>query len=118
MSASYPKRPDLQAFEDWARTKTWFLKTRGHFDRNSNDTAYTHYRVNDRANAFLAGITYTQFVVDHKLHELAAWRAEAELCASEGAHPLAQQTIALLRARVTLRLATGSDAAQLSHPEA
>lgn len=60
MAASYPKRPELQAFEDWARSKAWFAKTRGHFGRNCNDTAYTHWTVNDRAIAWLAGIAYAR----------------------------------------------------------
>lgn len=58
MGASYPKNPDLFAFEQWASTKRWFSKVRGNFRRNSNDTEYTHYIVNDRAHAFLAGIDY------------------------------------------------------------
>lgn len=51
---------DRQAFEDWARRCRWFEKVRGNFRRNSNDTAYTHYKVNDRANAFFSGLEYAR----------------------------------------------------------
>lgn len=64
MSGAYPKPPELQAFEDWARNKMWFKKTQGHFGRNSNDTGYTHWTVNDRANAFLAGVAHAQSLRD------------------------------------------------------
>ena len=60
MSGVFPKPPEVQAFENWASSKPWFQKVRGNFSRNSNDTHYNHFKVNDRAMAFAAGVAYAK----------------------------------------------------------
>jgi hypothetical protein len=45
-------------FETLVRSKPWFTKARMSIRRTSDRAGYTDYRINDRWNAFLAGMKY------------------------------------------------------------